>query len=240
MADEREKGEQRTQGDKRQEGDQSVGGSASPHSKEGNRRDTRQFADETDSRPRGGHDGDPATTPPDQHTRAGDEVDRTGAASVGADGRVDQVGDEEDEVEVQAEVVEAVAERVADRLIQETLTVHQSWNAPIPPAAELQAIDAVVPGGAERILRMAEDSLAAQIEVDTTLAHGDVAAVRRGQYLSTSIVGVSLAIALTLALLGAPWGVVAVFVTPSLFQFSTSLVRAIRERSDNGATAEEE
>ena len=90
-------------------------------------------------------------------------------------------------------------------------TVLRSWEGPLPPGGELQAYNDALPGSAERILRMAEKALDAQIEVDTILARGDVHSVRRGDWLSTGVASLSLVCALIVAAAGAPWAVVAVF-----------------------------
>lgn len=99
----------------------------------------------------------------------------------------------------------------------------------MPPPSDLQGYEFAVPGSAEWILRMAEKALDSQVEVDTTLARGDVASVRRGQWQSTGVASLSLICALVLALLGLPWQVVVAFVAPPVFEFGTSLVHAIRE-----------
>ncbi|OBG21760.1 hypothetical protein A5765_21680 [Mycolicibacterium celeriflavum] len=162
---------------------------------------------------------------------------------MGEDGQLDTVGHgalQPDEVDggaqtVEAEIVESVAKKAARREVKRTLT---SYRGPIPPAAELQAYDNVLPGAAERILHMAEKSLESQIEVDTTLAHGDVASIRRGQWQSTAIVGASLIFAFAAVLLDAPWQVVAVFLVPGIFEFGSSLVRAIREPTSRDVQSE--
>jgi hypothetical protein len=140
---------------------------------------------------------------------------------VGADRELDPGGDEV----VDAQVVEAVKREVA----RELRTVVRSWRGPIPPGSELQAIDFAVPGGADRVLRMSEKALDSQIEVDTTLAHGDVASVRRGQWQSTVVVAGSVVCALVTAVLKAPWEVSVAFLAAPVFEFGSSLVRAIRE-----------
>ena len=76
---------------------------------------------------------------------------------------------------------------------------------------------------------MSEKALDSQIEVDTTLAHGDVASVRRGQWQSTVVVAGSVVCALVTALLKAPWEVSVAFLAAPVFEFGSSLVRAIRE-----------
>jgi uncharacterized membrane protein len=151
---------------------------------------------------------------------------------VGEGGHVDQVGDERGVASrdvdapdvVEAEVVKRVARRVT-REVKRTLT----FRGPLPPSTEYRAYNEVLDGSADRILTMAEKALDAQIEVDTTLAKGDVKSVRRGQWQSTLIVAGSLGCALVSVFVKAPWEATAVFMGPGLFEFGSSLVRAIRE-----------
>ena len=193
----------------------------------------QQRGDEPSARPGRGHDDDPSATLADATENGGDDVDASDSTGLADGGRLDQIVDDseadEDEI-VDPEIVEAVAKRTADPVSVRRTTVTQ-YRGPIPQAAELQAYNEVLPGAADRILRMSEKALDAQIEVDTTLAHGDVGAIKRGQLLSTGVVGFSIAAALVLALLGAPWEVVGIFIIPGLFEFGSSLVRAIREPS---------
>lgn len=136
---------------------------------------------------------------------------------------------------VAAEITEALADeipRIVQRTVRTTHSVATSWQGPMPQPSDFESYERTLPGSADRILRMAEKALDSQIDTDKTLAHGDVDAVRRGQFLSTAVVVVTLGIALTLAILGAPWGVVSLFVAPTLFQFATSLIRSVREPSD--------
>jgi uncharacterized membrane protein len=135
---------------------------------------------------------------------------------VGAGGELDSIGDE-----VEPEVVTARRRR--------ELRAVASWKGPLPPPSDLQGYEFVVPGSAERILGMAEKALDSQIEVDTTLAQGDVRSVRRGQWQSTAVVTGSVACALVTALFKAPWEVSVAFLAAPLFEFGTSLVRAIRD-----------
>jgi uncharacterized membrane protein len=165
-----------------------------------------------------GHYDDASSTAADAEPDTGNAVERTGPPGVGAGGELDSVRDE-----VKPEVVDAVTARVRrERAIA-------SWRGPLPAPSDLQGYEFVVPGSAERILRMAEKALDSQIDADTTLARGDVASVRRGQWQSTGVASLSLICALVLALLGLPWEVVVAFVAPPVFEFGTSLVRAIRE-----------
>jgi uncharacterized membrane protein len=170
------------------------------------------------------HNDDPSAPAADNDTDSGDTRDHAGSPGVGADGELDPLDDEV----VDAEVVEAVTRRVVNE-IRTSKTVFRSWRGPVPPASELQAYDDVQQGFAERILAMSERALTSQTEVDTTLAKGDVASVRRGQWQSTGIVAGSLVGALTTALLKLPWEIPVAFLAAPVFEFGSSLVRAIRE-----------
>jgi hypothetical protein len=54
--------------------------------------------------------------------------------------------------------------------------MHSDWSGPPPPPAELQKIDQIIPGGADRLLSMAEK------EQTHRIAHA-----KRGQYLGWSL-----------------------------------------------------
>lgn len=159
-----------------------------------------QGSDVPSAGPRCRHDDDSPATAADPDPSGTDTLDRTDPPRVGADGQLDSVSDE---VEPEPEVVQAVTREV----VRELRTVWRSWRGPIPPASELQAYEDVVSGSAERILRMSEKALDSQIEVDGTLAHGDVASVKRGQWQSTAVVAGSVVCAFVTALAGVPWEV---------------------------------
>jgi uncharacterized membrane protein len=57
------------------------------------------------------------------------------------------------------------------------------WQGPIPPPALIQQYDQVVENGAERIMRMAENAQAAEIE----MGRAWVAENRRGQWLGAAV-----------------------------------------------------
>lgn len=130
---------------------------------------------------RGRHDDDASTAASDRVPASTYRVDHADTSRVGAGRQLDPVGDAVESVE--PDVIDAAAQEV----VRELRTV-RSWRGPLPPASELAAYDQVLPGAAERILRMSEKALDEQIEVDTTLAHGDVTSLRRGQWQSTAVV----------------------------------------------------
>ena len=63
----------------------------------------------------------------------------------------------------------------------EAVSVQTAYSGPIPPARELEAYDAVVPGAAKKILRMAEKNLQHQIDIETLALDSARKEARRGQ-----------------------------------------------------------
>jgi Predicted membrane protein (DUF2335) len=70
------------------------------------------------------------------------------------------------------------------------------WSGPLPPPAELEKIDQIIPGGADRLLRMAEKEQTHRIE-DT----------KRGQYFGWSLAAGAVIAAAVVSLCHGPWQV---------------------------------
>jgi hypothetical protein len=70
------------------------------------------------------------------------------------------------------------------------------WSGPLPPPAELEKIDQIIPGGADRLLRMAEREQTHRI--------GDA---KRGQYLGWSLAAGAVIAAAVVSLCHGPWQV---------------------------------
>src|SRR5215210_3890272 len=81
----------------------------------------------------------------------------------------------------QVEPVRASGQRVFAQISQE------QWSGPIPPPAVLERLDRVVPGGAERVLRMAEKEQAHRIAYEREGLAASKADAWRGQYLGAAI-----------------------------------------------------
>ncbi len=67
--------------------------------------------------------------------------------------------------------------------------VSQNWSGPLPPPGALAQFDQIIPNGAERILRMAEQEQAHRIETENITLGANIEAsrenqkqARRGQY----------------------------------------------------------
>jgi hypothetical protein len=172
-----------------------------------------------------GHDDDSTAPAADTGASRPDSVGRADPARVGAGWQLDPLDDAG-----QPEVVDAeIADPVARRVIREVRSELRYWKGLAPPASELAAYNDAVENGAERILRMSEKALDSQIEVDTTLAHGDMATVKRGQWQSTVLMGGCIAGAFATAVLHLPWEIPAAFLAAPAFEFGAKLIRTIRE-----------
>lgn len=101
--------------------------------------------------------------------------------------------------------------------------VSAQWLGPLPPPDTLAEFDAIIPNGAERIMRMAEIEQEERLKFDSKNLHADGAAVERGQYLSFVIVMSSVAAASYTAYIGAHWAVSCALVGVPIL----STVRAI-------------
>ncbi len=63
----------------------------------------------------------------------------------------------------------------------EAVSLQTAYSGPIPPAQELEAYNAVVPGAAERIVLMAEKNQQHQIKIETLALNSARKEARRGQ-----------------------------------------------------------
>jgi len=65
-----------------------------------------------------------------------------------------------------------------------------SWQGPLPPAAELERYNHVVPGGAERLFTMAEKQSEHRMQLENHVAREQVKQSGRGQVFAL-VIGVS-------------------------------------------------
>lgn len=77
-----------------------------------------------------------------------------------------------------------------------------SWTGPLPPPQALQQFDNIIPGGAERILAMAEQQQSARILYEQTVLNASVKEASRGQWLGSLISLSSVFGAIALAIIG--------------------------------------
>ena len=60
-----------------------------------------------------------------------------------------------------------------DKQTQMTVSATEVWAGPIPPPEALQKYEDIVPGAANRILKMAEGQTAHRIQIEKTVVRGD-------------------------------------------------------------------
>ncbi|HEV2105647.1 MAG TPA: DUF2335 domain-containing protein [Candidatus Eisenbacteria bacterium] len=67
-------------------------------------------------------------------------------------------------------------------------SIGAAFSGPLPPPAALQRYDAIIPDGAERIMRMAELQAAHRRALEERVTGGNVAAQARGQHYALVVV----------------------------------------------------
>jgi uncharacterized membrane protein len=65
--------------------------------------------------------------------------------------------------------------------------IEAQWQGPLPPPEVLARFDKVIPGGAERIFRMAEIEQQHRIAQESTMLNAAIRSAKRGQILGTII-----------------------------------------------------
>jgi hypothetical protein len=112
--------------------------------------------------------------------------------------------------------------RGPSRPITSIISAH--WSGPLPPPAELEKIDQIIPGGADRLLRMAEKEQTHRI--------GDA---KRGQYLGWSLAAGAVAAAAVVSLCHGPWEVSVALVGIPVLGAVQALIQGRKEKSGRRA-----
>jgi uncharacterized membrane protein len=82
------------------------------------------------------------------------------------------------------------------------VTAAYSFSGPLPPPELLARYNDVVPNGAERIIKMAENQQTHRHDLERTVVHGNVQSEKRGQWMGLTISVVVLAAGVYLAAIG--------------------------------------
>jgi len=93
------------------------------------------------------------------------------------------------------------------------------WSGPLPPPAELERIDQIIPGGADRLLRMAEKEQIHRIED-----------AKRGQYLGWSLAAGAVVAAAVVSLCHGPWQVSVALVGIPVLGAVQALIQGRKEK----------
>ena len=94
------------------------------------------------------------------------------------------------------------------------------WSGPLPPPAELEKIDQIIPDGADRLLRMAEKEQTHRIED-----------AKRGQYLGWSLASGAVVAAAAVSLCRGPWQVSVALVGIPVLGAVQALIQGRKEKS---------
>jgi hypothetical protein len=94
------------------------------------------------------------------------------------------------------------------------------WSGPLPPPSELEKIDQIIPGGADRLLRMAEKEQTHRIED-----------AKRGQYLGWSLAAGAVIAAAIVSLCCGPWQVSVALVGIPVLGAVHALIQGRRDKS---------
>jgi len=122
---------------------------------------------------------------------------------------------------------EPVPEGTADKVIVQAA----QWAGPLPPPAALEHFERVIPGGAERILRMAEIEQSHRIDNEQKSLRAGIADTRLGKYLGTAITVLAIIAALVVVYLRGPWQVAVAFVGVPVLTAVRALIRGGRDGS---------
>jgi uncharacterized membrane protein len=82
---------------------------------------------------------------------------------------------------------------------------YASFSGPLPPPDVLRKFDEIVPGAAERIIKMAEQQFAHRTELEKKVITSDIAQSSRGQILGFIIAVVGLVVAGFISVYGNQW-----------------------------------
>jgi hypothetical protein len=94
------------------------------------------------------------------------------------------------------------------------------WSGPLPPPADLEKIDQIIPGGADRLLRMAEKEQTHRIDD-----------AKRGQYLGWSLAAGAVIAAAVVSLCHGPWQVAVALVGIPVLGAVHALIQGRKEKS---------
>jgi hypothetical protein len=100
-----------------------------------------------------------------------------------------------------------------------TSIVSAHWSGPLPPPAELEKIDQIIPGGADRLLCMAEKEQVHRIED-----------AKRGQYLGWSLAAGAVIAAAVVSLCHGPWQVAVALVGIPVLGAVQALIQGRKEK----------
>lgn len=114
--------------------------------------------------------------------------------------------------------------RTPERHVVAQTTTATQWEGPLPPPAALEHFDRVIPGGATRILVMAEQEQAHRVEFEKRALTATIADKRRGQWMGWIVAIAAVAGAIWTAANGAAWQVSVALVSVPVLGIVKALI----------------
>lgn len=127
---------------------------------------------------------------------------------------------------------EPASPEVDDRDSRTVVTHAQQWSGPIPPPAMLAEFDRVVPGAAERILRLTEQETGHRIEWEKKALDANISESRRGQWLGAGISALAVTGAVWAALAGVHYVVPIALVGVPVMAIARAIVDSRSQRGE--------
>lgn len=93
--------------------------------------------------------------------------------------------------------------KTANKHVTEAHRAEVSWTGPLPPPAALEHFDRIIPGGASRILEMAEREQSHRIKLENSMLASETSDTRRGQWFGAGVAFAALIGAVLTVLYGA-------------------------------------
>jgi len=107
----------------------------------------------------------------------------------------------------------------------------------LPPAEELEKIDRMIPGGADRLLRMAEKKLDNEFRMSEQELARRFGEMKRGQYLGWSLAIGAVIAAVVMGLCHAPWQLSATLVGIPMMGAVQTLIQGRKEKAEEKQSA---
>lgn len=113
----------------------------------------------------------------------------------------------------------------------------QQWSGPLPPPAALEQFDRIIPGGAARILTMAEAEQAHRVEMERAAITIEGKSITRGQWLGWGLATTAVVGAIWTGLVGVHWAIPCALVGVPILGAVKAIVEARHDRSDDSKAA---
>lgn len=99
------------------------------------------------------------------------------------------------------------------------------WSGPLPPPAALEHFDRIIPGGADRILRMVEQEQSHRLSLEQISTDANIKSHWRGQWLGAGIGLSAILAAVANSYFGGPWQVSVALVGVPILGVAQALIR---------------